>query len=53
MNKKMPVIFSGHGDPMIALRDDEITRGMKKVGDSVLEQYGKPKAILVISAHWY
>ena len=51
--KRMPVIFSGHGDPMIALRDDEITRGMRRVGDSILEQYGKPKAILAISAHWY
>lgn len=53
MNKKMPVIFSGHGDPMIALRDDEVTRGMRRVGDNVLKQYGKPKAILAISAHWY
>ena len=49
----MPVIFSGHGDPMIALRDDEVTRGMKKVGDKIIEKYGKPKAILSISAHWY
>ena len=51
--KRMPVVFSGHGDPMIALRDDEITRGMRRVGDDILEKYGKPKAILAISAHWY
>ncbi|MBQ9045148.1 MAG: 4,5-DOPA dioxygenase extradiol [Oscillospiraceae bacterium] len=51
--KRMPVIFSGHGDPMIALRDDAITRGMAKIGQSVLAQYGKPKAILAVSAHWY
>ena len=50
---KMPVIFSGHGDPMIALRDDEVTRGMRAIGDQVLKQYGKPKAILAISGHWY
>ena len=50
---RMPVIFSGHGDPMIALRDDEITRGMAAVGKKVIEEYGKPKAILAVSAHWY
>ena len=50
---RMPVIFSGHGDPMIALRDDEITRGMAAAGKKVIEKYGKPKAILAISAHWY
>ena len=50
---RMPVIFSGHGDPMIALRDNEITRGMAAAGKNVIEKYGKPKAILAISAHWY
>ena len=49
----MPVVFSGHGDPMIALRDDEVTKGMRKVGNDILVKYGKPKAILAISAHWY
>lgn len=50
---RMPVIFSGHGDPMIALRDDNVTRGMRDIGKKILEKYGKPKAILSISAHWY
>lgn len=50
---RMPVIFSGHGDPMIALRNDEVTRSMAQIGKSVTEQFGKPKAILAISAHWY
>ena len=50
--KKMPVVFSGHGDPMIALRDDEVTRGMAAVGERIIEKYGKPQAILAISAHW-
>ncbi len=53
MMKRMPVIFSGHGSPMIALQDDELTRGMRQIGEKVLQQYGKPKAILAISAHWY
>lgn len=50
---KMPVVFSGHGDPMIALREDDVTRGMAQVGKDIVANYGKPKAILAISAHWY
>lgn len=38
---------------MIALKDDEVTRGMRAVGEKVLEQFGKPKGILAVSAHWY
>lgn len=50
---KMPVVFSGHGSPMIALEHNEITKTMEAVGKGVVEKYGKPKAILAISAHWY
>lgn len=51
--KTMPVIFSGHGSPMIALEQNDITEGMARVGQTVLEKYGRPKAILMVSAHWY
>ncbi len=51
--RKMPVVFSGHGDPMIALRHDTITQGMVEIGQKILKEYGRPKAILAISAHWY
>lgn len=50
---RTPVIFSGHGSPMIALEHNAITAGMEAVGREVLKKYGKPKAILAISAHWY
>ena len=50
---KMPVVFSGHGDPMIAIREDNVTKEMKNVGEMILKEYGKPKAILSISAHWF
>ena len=50
---RMPVIFSGHGSPMVALENNEITQGMHQVGAEVIKKYGKPKAILAISAHWY
>ena len=51
--EKMPVIFVGHGDPMIALKINEMTETLKKVGRDIIEKYGEPKAILCISAHWY
>ena len=51
--KKMPVVFSGHGDPMIAVREDDVTRGMARVGKDIMEKYGKPRAILAVSAHWF
>ena len=51
--EKMPVIFVGHGDPMIALKINEMTETLKKIGKDIIEKYGEPKAILCISAHWY
>lgn len=54
MNKsKMPVIFTGHGSPMIALEHNYITEEMAKVGQFILHNHGRPKAILAISGHWY
>lgn len=50
---RMPVVFSGHGSPMIALERNEITEGMASVGRDIIETWGKPKAILAISAHWF
>ncbi len=38
---------------MIAIEKNEITAGMETVGKEVTTKYGKPKAILAISAHWY
>lgn len=49
----MPAIFVGHGSPMLALDHDEVTEGLKTVGKKVIDELGKPKAILMISAHWY
>lgn len=50
---RMPVVFSGHGSPMLALEHNEITEGIAAVGKKVLDTCGKPKAILAVSAHWY
>lgn len=51
--KKMPAIFVGHGSPMIALDHNELTDTYHRLGKRILEEFGKPRAILMVSAHWY
>lgn len=54
MEKKlMPVIFAGHGSPMMTLEDTQTTRTLHQIGEQILKDFGKPKAILAISGHWY
>jgi 4,5-DOPA dioxygenase extradiol len=48
MSKKLPAIFLAHGSPMNAILENDYTRVLKKLGKEI----EKPKAILVISAHW-
>lgn len=44
----MPIIFFGHGSPMIALEQSETTRAWRAIAGRI----GRPKAIISISAHW-
>jgi 4,5-DOPA dioxygenase extradiol len=46
--KTMPVLFIGHGSPMNIISNNDYTQNLAKVGKELL----KPRAILVISAHW-
>jgi len=46
--QRMPVLFIGHGSPMNAIQDNEFTRFLRGWG----AQFPRPKAILVVSAHW-
>src|SRR4051794_41101020 len=45
----MPAAFIGHGNPMNALEHNRFTQAWRAFGTSV----PRPRAILVISAHWY
>lgn len=45
---KLPVLFIGHGSPMNGIEDNEFSRNWAKMGSEI----PKPKAVLVISAHW-
>lgn len=46
---RMPAVFFGHGNPMNTLYKNQYTESWKKIGESI----PKPKAILMVSAHWY
>ncbi len=45
---RMPLVFLGHGSPMNALEDTAYSRAWTDLGQSL----PRPKAILVVSAHW-
>ena len=47
-DKKMPVLFVGHGSPMNAIETNEFSTYWKKLASEI----EKPKAVLCISAHW-
>ncbi len=46
--RRMPSIFIGHGSPMNALQDNAFTQRLRQWGSTI----GKPRAILMVSAHW-
>ena len=45
---RMPVVFLGHGSPMNAIEDNAYSRAWSELGRGL----PRPKAILVVSAHW-
>lgn len=45
---RMPVVFLGHGSPMNAIEDTAFSRAWTELGRTL----PRPKAILVVSAHW-
>lgn len=44
----MPALFFGHGSPMNIVLENDFTKMLKGTADTL----PKPKAILIISAHW-
>ena len=51
--QKQPALFLGHGDPQIAIHDDELTQSLSRMGERIVEVCGAPRGILMMSAHWY
>lgn len=46
---RMPAAFFGHGSPMNALETNRYTQAWRSFGEGT----PRPRAILVVSAHWY
>lgn len=49
MSDKMPALFIGHGNPMNTLEQNGFTDAWRVLG----RELPRPRALLVISAHWY
>ncbi len=49
MTDLMPALFFGHGNPMNALSTNVYTDGWTSIGKAI----PRPRAVLVVSAHWY
>jgi len=45
----MPVLFIGHGSPMNGIEDNEFSRRWTQMAKEI----PTPKAVLVVSAHWF
>jgi 4,5-DOPA dioxygenase extradiol len=45
---KLPALFIGHGSPMNGIEDNVFSRTWAKFGAEI----PRPKAVLVVSAHW-
>lgn len=45
---RMPTLFIGHGSPMNAIQDNDFTRSLTGLGNSL----PRPRAIVALSAHW-
>ena len=45
----MPALFVGHGSPMNALESNRYTAAWRAIGAAL----PKPRAVLVVSAHWF
>lgn len=48
-DKLMPVLFIGHGSPMNGIEDNEFSQRWKQMAKEI----PSPKAVLVVSAHWF
>jgi 4,5-DOPA dioxygenase extradiol len=48
MTMRMPVLFVGHGSPMVAIQANDTSRSWAALAESL----PRPKSILCISAHW-
>ncbi|OWQ91600.1 dioxygenase [Roseateles aquatilis] len=51
MTATLPPLFVSHGSPMIALEPGDAGRFMQRLGRTLDAGWGRPKAVLAVSAH--
>lgn len=51
MDTPLPSIFVSHGSPMVALEPREAGAFMQRLGPAIDARFGRPRAILAVSAH--
>ena len=51
MNKPLPTLYLSHGSPMTALAPREAGAFMQRLGPAIDTAFGRPRAILAVSAH--
>jgi 4,5-DOPA dioxygenase extradiol len=51
MDSALPSLFVSHGSPMIALEPGEAGAFMQRLGPAIDAAFGRPRAIVTISAH--
>jgi 4,5-DOPA dioxygenase extradiol len=51
MSQRLPSVFVSHGSPMIALEPGEAGAFMRRLGPAIDATFGRPKAIVSVSAH--
>ena len=51
MNTPLPSLFVSHGSPTIALEPREAGRFMQALGAEIVARWGRPRAVIVASAH--
>ena len=51
MDTSLPSVFVSHGSPMIALEPGEAGAFMQRLGPAIDAAFGRPKAIVSVSAH--
>jgi len=49
---RLPSLFVPHGAPTFALNPGAAGQALREMADRLLQAYGAPRAIVMISAHW-
>ncbi len=51
MNTPLPALYISHGSPMTALEPREAGAFMQALGPAITARFGRPRAVLAVSAH--